>query len=219
MSEPGDVSKESSCQKVVEKVKEQLGRIDVLVNGAAGNFLATSEKLSTNAIRRVLEIDTLGTFNMSKTVYNHCMKSQGSGVIINISASLHWNGSWGQAHSSAAKAGVDALTRVLACEWGPSGVRVVGVVPGPIQGTEGFHRLADINNINNKTKTNNSMQQGDSNALQHLKVIMPVQRFGHVNDISNCVLFIASPAASFVTGTNFVVDGGQYLTYPNILFS
>ena len=89
---------------------------------------------------------------MSRAVFNQSMSHNG-GVIINISASLHWNGSWGQAHSAAAKAGVDALTKVLACEWGPKGVRVVGVVPGPIEGTEGFQRLGDIGNINNKQRT------------------------------------------------------------------
>ena len=78
------------------------------------------------------------------------------GIIINISASLHWNGTALQAHSAAAKAGIDALTKVLACEWGPHGVRVVGIVPGPIEGTEGFARLGDINNMNNKEATANA---------------------------------------------------------------
>ena len=97
-----------------------------------------------------MEIDTLGTFNMSKEVFNQSFSKQKSGVIINISAELHWNGSALQAHSAAAKAGVDALTKVLACEWGPHGVRVTGLVPGAIKGTEGMSRLGDISLMNNK---------------------------------------------------------------------
>jgi peroxisomal 2,4-dienoyl-CoA reductase len=153
-SMPGDVTKFEDCKKVCQNVRDKFGSIDVLVNGAAGNFLATADKLSTNGMRKVLEIDALGTFNMSKCAFQASMKEKRSGVIINISATLHWNGSWGQVHSSAAKAGVDAITKVMATEWGPYGIRVVGLVPGPIRGTEGFERLLDIQNLNNKERTN-----------------------------------------------------------------
>jgi peroxisomal 2,4-dienoyl-CoA reductase len=150
------------------------------------------------------------------------MKAQKSGVIINISATLHWNGSWGQVHSSAAKAGVDAITKVLAVEWGPYGIRVCGIVPGPIEGTEGFERLGDLDNINNKEKTNSSFEKKSTSqgnkAIDQLKCMMPVQRFGKTTDIASAALFLASPAASFVTGTDLVVDGGQYLTAPNMMF-
>ena len=132
---------------------QRFGKIDILVNGAAGNFLASAEKLSTNGFKTVMEIDTIGTFNMSKAVFNNSMKANRSGNIINISALLHWNGTALQAHSSAAKAGVDALTKVLAVEWGPYGIRVNGLVPGPIRGTEGFERLGDLSLMNNKAAT------------------------------------------------------------------
>ena len=129
---PGDVRKSDLCAAAVKKVVDEFGKIDILVNGAAGNFLASASKLSTNGFRTVMEIDTVGTFNMCREVFNHSFSKNGGGVIINISAILHWNGSALQAHSSAAKAGVDALTKVLACEWGPHGVRVTGLVPGAI---------------------------------------------------------------------------------------
>ena len=220
VSIPGDVSKIEDCKRVCEETKERFGSIDVLVNGAAGNFLASTEKLSANGMRKVLEIDTLGTFNMSKCAFVTAMKSQRKGVIINISATLHWNGSWGQVHSSAAKAGVDAITKVLACEWGPYGIRVCGIIPGPIRGTEGFERLGDINNINNKERTNQAMQaKSTQKGAEDLKTIMPLQRFGEVEDISNAALFLGSPAAAYVTGTNLLVDGGQALTAPNFLFA
>ena len=92
------------------------------------------------------------------------MKERRQGVIINISATLHWNGSWAQVHSSAAKAGVDAITKVLATEWGPYGVRVCGIVPGPIEGTEGFERLGDISNLNSKEKSNASFEKKSSSS-------------------------------------------------------
>lgn len=85
------------------------------------------------------------------------MKQHG-GVIINMSAALHWSGSILQAHSSAAKAGIDALTKTLAVEWGPNKVRVCGIVPGAIKGTEGFERLGDISLLNNKEATNKAFK-------------------------------------------------------------
>ena len=89
---PGDVRKYESCEAVVKTVVERFGKIDILVNGAAGNFLASAEKLSSNGFRTVMEIDTMGTFHMSKAVFNNSMKTNRSGNIINISALLHWNG-------------------------------------------------------------------------------------------------------------------------------
>ena len=156
---PGDVRKPESCENAVKSVMQEFGRIDILVNGAAGNFLASASKLSTNGFRTVMEIDTLGTFNMSKEVFNQAMKNQRSGTIVNISASLHWNGSIFQAHSSAAKAGVDALTKVLAVEWGPYGIKVSGIVPGYITGTVGMARLGDMNTLNSKSKAESATEQ------------------------------------------------------------
>ena len=112
--------------------------------------MASASKLTAKGMKTVLEIDTLGTFNMSRSVFNNAMKKQGGGVIINISATLHWNGTAMQVHSAAGKAGVDAITKVLAVEWGPHNVRVCGIVPGAISGTEGFERLGSMNNLNNK---------------------------------------------------------------------
>jgi len=146
----GDVRDEKSCDVAVQTMVEQFGRVDILVNGAAGNFMASASKLTAKGMKTVLEIDTLGTFNMSRSVFNNAMKKQGGGVIINISATLHWNGTAMQIHSSAGKAGVDAITKVLAVEWGPHNVRVCGIVPGAISGTEGFERLGSMNNLNNK---------------------------------------------------------------------
>ena len=155
---PGDVRNYDSCEQVVKAVVERFGRLDILLNGAAGNFLASAAKLSTKGFRTVMEIDTIGTFNMSKAAFNNAFKAAGYGNIINISALLHWNGTALQAHSSAAKAGVDALTKVLAVEWGPYNVRVNGIVPGAIKGTEGFERLGNLSLMNNKAATAKAAQ-------------------------------------------------------------
>ena len=169
-----------------------------------------------------MEIDTMGTFHMSKACFNHSFKANRGGNIINISALLHWNGTALQAHSSAAKAGVDALTKVLAVEWGPYNVRVNGIVPGAIRGTEGFERLGSLSLMNNKDATAKARENkaSSSQAGQGLQFIpIPLQRMGEVQDIANAALFLAGPAADYISGWNIVVDGGSFLTAPNMLFS
>lgn len=153
-----DVREEKECQQAVETCLKTFGKIDILINGAAGNFLASSAKLSAKGFKTVMEIDTLGTFNMSRAAFNHAFKQQKSGVILNISATLHYVGTALQAHAAAAKAGVDALTRVMAVEWGPYNVRVSGIVPGPIAGTEGFERLGSLSTINNKEASKSAFE-------------------------------------------------------------
>lgn len=173
-----------------------MGGVDVLVNGAAGNFLAPFENLSLNAFRTVMEIDTFGTFIVSKAVYMMAMKDKG-GVILNISASLHYNGTAFQLHAGTAKAGVDAMTKHLAVELGPKGIRVNGICPGPIGDTVGFSKLSSGADV---TK------------------LLPLQRVGKTIDIANMAIYLASEASNFITGATFVVDGGQCLTMPNFPF-
>jgi peroxisomal 2,4-dienoyl-CoA reductase len=200
-------------EQVVKEILKDFGRIDVLVNGAAGNFLADAEKLSLNAFKTVIEIDTIGTFLMSKHVYVQWMKANG-GNIINISASLHYLGTLLNSHASTAKAGVDAITKTLALEWGPKGVRVNGVAPGFIDGTEGFERLMDLNKAN-KGPSNGSGPTTDM--IQQAKTVIPLQRFGNRNDVSNTVLFLASDLSSYMTGQTLLIDGGVLGTTPNWL--
>ena len=138
-------------------------------------------------------------------------------MIINVSATLHYNGSWGLIHACAAKAGVDAITKVLGTEWGPYGIRVVGLVPGPIAGTEGIERLSNIDSVNNKEAANKSIE-GKTKTKKKAMVI-PRLRYGTIEDVANTALFLASPAADYVTGTNLLIDGGYNLTAPNGWFT
>src|SRR5205823_12597326 len=119
---------------------QKLGRLDIVVNNAAGNFYCPSAELSANGFGTVLDIDAKGTWNVSRAAYRARLRDHG-GRILNISATLHYGGTPGQVHVAAAKAAVDALTRTLAVEWGAEGVRVNAIAPGPIGDTEGARRL------------------------------------------------------------------------------
>ena len=135
-----DVRDYAATEAALAAVHEQIGQFDVLISGAAGNFPAAALGLSPNGFKSVVDIDLLGTFNVLRAAYQFLVKPGAS--VINISAPQAVLPTITQAHVCAAKAGVDMLTKVLALEWGPAGVRVNAVVPGPIEGTEGFARLA-----------------------------------------------------------------------------
>jgi peroxisomal 2,4-dienoyl-CoA reductase len=190
----GDVRNPESCQTALDETVKTLGKLDILVNGAAGNFLCPPEELSPNGFKTVIDIDLNGTFNMCRYGYQYLKASKG--LILNISATLHYVGTPFQAHVSAAKAGVDALTINLAAEWGPEGIRVNGIAPGPIGDTEGMRRLAP------------------GEAGEKIKKEIPLRRFGETAEIGMAAVFLASSAASYITGETLVVDGGHWLSKP-----
>ena len=131
-----DVRNPEEIEKAVAQTIEHFGKIDIVVNGAAGNFLCPAEELSPNGFGTVVDIDLKGTFNVCRATFAQLKEHRGQ--ILNISATLHYLGTPLQLHVSAAKAGVDALTRNLAVEWGPYGIRVNAIAPGPIEDTEGM---------------------------------------------------------------------------------
>jgi len=192
-----DVREPAAVDAMVDTVVNELGRIDILVNGAAGNFICLAEHLSPNGFGTVVDIDLKGTFNVSKAVLPH-LRARG-GAVLNISATLPYLGTIAQSHAAAAKAGVDSLTRVLACEWGPYGIRVNGIAPGPVEGTEGVRRLMN----------------DASRASLHEQC--PLGRMATVDEIGNAALYLCSDAASFVNGVTLVVDGGLWLRSARIL--
>lgn len=187
----GDVRKLEDVEAAIQVALDRFGRLDLVVNGAAGNFLAPAAALSPKGFRTVMEIDTIGTYNVCRTAFDKALRDHG-GQILNITATLHYNATPMQIHASAAKAGVDAITRTLALEWGPLNIRVNGIAPGPIDETEGMTRLA-----------------GDMRD----KVVdgVPLKRLGTTWDIANAALFLASDAGSYVHGETLVVDGGAWL--------
>lgn len=190
-----DVRKPDEVAKAVAATLDRFGKLDTLVNGAAGNFLAPAAALSANAFRTVIDIDLCGTFNFSRAVFESLQKS-GNALILNISATLHYHGTPLQLHASAAKAGVDAVTRNLAVEWGQFGIRVCGIAPGPIAETEGMKRLAPGEVTDKMTKA------------------IPAGRFGGIDEIAAAAVFLRSPAAAYITGHTLVVDGGHCIATP-----
>ncbi|WWD19584.1 hypothetical protein CI109_104045 [Kwoniella shandongensis] len=196
-----DVRDPEQIKKAVDLAQKTFGRIDFVICGAAGNFLAPISSLSERAFRTVVEIDLLGTYHTIKATLPLVRESKGS--YIHISATLHYRGLPYQAHVSAAKAGVDALSGVLAVEEGPRGVRSNVIAPGPIGGTVGMDRLTP----------KGWKPEGD----------VPLGRMGETSDIANAAVFLFSPAAAWITGTVTVVDGGEHhirqmsLPYPQSL--
>jgi NAD(P)-dependent dehydrogenase (short-subunit alcohol dehydrogenase family) len=189
----GDVREYAAVERALVGAAESLGALDIVISGAAGNFIAPAAELSANGFKAVVDIDLLGTFNVLRAAYGVLRKPGAS--IINISAPQSTEAYWGQAHVSAAKAGVDMLTRSLAVEWGHEGVRVNAIVPGPIVGTEGMARLA------RDPETRSSWERAN-----------PLRRFGTPADIANAALFLCSDAASYVNGAILYCDGGQVLS-------
>eukprot|EP00798_Chlamydomonas_sp_ICE-L_P022710 gene22710-29866_t len=195
----GDVRQQESGDRWMEAVKKQFGKLDILVNCAAGNFLAAAEELSQNGFKTVMEIDAVGTFTMSRAAYSNLCKGDNP-VIINISATLQYGATWFQVHASAAKAAVDSITRSLALEWGSSGIRINGIAPGPIEGTAGMSKLAP---------------GSEEKMMKMVTETIPLGRMGRKWDIAMAAVFLASPAASFMTGDTMVVDGAAWMWKPS----
>jgi len=201
-----DVREQEHVQRMIAEVQREHGRIDLLVNNAAGNFYAPSESLSANAWKSVIEIDLYGTFFCSQAVLP-VMRAQGGGAIVNISMTLHYRGWPLMAHATAAKAGIDALTKTLALEWARDHVRVNAIAPGPIP-TEGVRKAfappPSAEGVIDVFAQERAMDN-------YAKKMIPLQRFGSPEDIANMVAFLASPAGAWITGAIMVVDGGEWL--------
>ena len=169
---------------------DRWGPIDIVVSGAAGNFLARAADLSPKGFRTVIDIDLIGTFHVLKAAYPHLRRP--GGVAINISALQSFQPAVAQVHACAAKAGIDQVMRCLALEWGAEGIRVNSIAPGPIAGTEGMARLTPT-----------------AEAEARLTRTIPLGRYGETADIADLAVFLASEAARNITGALIVSDGGQ----------
>jgi NAD(P)-dependent dehydrogenase (short-subunit alcohol dehydrogenase family) len=186
-----DVRESAALEKAFARSAAELGPMDVLVCGAAGNFLVPAETLSPNGFKSVIDIDLLGSFNASRASFEQLRATKGT--IIYISAGMAYMPHAFQVHVGAAKAGIDMMMKNLAIEWGRHGIRTNSIVPGPIEGTEGMKRLS-----------------GEAQLAKFINDI-PLRRMGTVDDIGQAAVFLASPLAAYISGCVMVVDGGQNL--------
>jgi NAD(P)-dependent dehydrogenase (short-subunit alcohol dehydrogenase family) len=187
-----DVRQMPALQAAIDETRSTLGPVDVLVCGAAGNFLCRAEDMSPNGFKTVVEIDLIGSFNASRAAFAQLKETKGT--ILFISAGMGHMPYAFQLHVGAAKAGIESMMKNLALEWGQYGIRSCSIVPGPIAGTEGMKRLSDPEDL--------AARLGR----------IPMQRLGTVDDIGLAAVFLASPMASYVTGAQLIVDGGSGLS-------
>ena len=193
----GDVRNNEDVTRNLNTHLAAHGKVDFLVNNAAGNFLCPLERMSENAFMAVINIVTKGTFLWSKAVQPH-MKQAGYGRIVNIGTTYSWTHGAMVAHSGAAKAAVLNLTRTMAVEWGPQGILTNFLAPGPIKDTEGNRRLSP-------GKGKDGMG------------LIPVNRKGDPAEIANMALFLMSPMGDYINGAAIPVDGGAHLNVPGLL--
>lgn len=191
-----DVRNYDEVRNSIGECVKHFGALDILVNNAAGNFACPTAKLTPNGWRTVVDIDLNGTFYCCHAAYEALKQSAGGGCIISIGATQGFAGWPNQAHAAAAKAGITSLMRTLAVEWAPDNIRVNTIMPGPIAGTEGVRRLYE--------------QKGLAE-VQRRRVALG--RFGSIEDIANAAAYLASPLAIYMTGADFIVDGGRWLNY------
>lgn len=194
-----DVRDVESVQAMVNFADEKFGKIDGLINNAAGNFIVHAEELSPNGWKAVIDIVLNGTFYCSSAVGNYWIKKGMKGSILNMLATYAWDAGPGVVHSAAAKAGVMSLTRTLAVEWGRKyGFRVNGIAPGPIERTGGAEKLFQSEKAKERT-------------IQSV----PLGRTGTPEEIAELAAFIMSDKASYMNGEIVTLDGGQWLNqYP-----
>jgi NAD(P)-dependent dehydrogenase (short-subunit alcohol dehydrogenase family) len=189
-----DVREADAVEAMAAKVESDHGRIDFLVNNAAGNFIVPSEQLTTNGWNSVIGIVLNGTFYCSSAVGKRMIAAK-SGAILNVIANYAWTGAPGVVHSASAKAGVLAMTQTLAVEWARHKIRVNAIAPGPVH-TEGASK---------RLFPDPMIEEG-------IRRTIPARRFATLEEVANAASYLLSDYASFVTGETLVIDGGQWLS-------
>ena len=185
-----DIRNRDQIERALGEIKAQSGKLDLLVNNAGGQFPSTAENISPNGWDAVIATNLTGTWNMTRASFLHFFEPQGHGTIVNIIANIY-RGFPGMAHTGAARAGVENLSKTLAVEWCKHGVRINSVAPGIIESS--------------------GLENYPPELVQGIADKIPMKRLGSVDDVAYLTLFLASPMAAFITGETVYVDGGQRL--------
>jgi len=190
---PCDIRDQPRVEQMIESIWKD-GALDILVNNAAGNFLARTEDLSPGAFEAVIGIVLMGAINATMACGRRWLQSAHDGVVLNIAATYASTGSAYVVPSAMAKAGVVALTRSLAVEWGDRGIRMNAIAPGPIPTEGAFSRLLPRPELEKFARERN-----------------PSKRFGTVEELANLAAFLVSDGSSYINGEVVVMDGGEQL--------
>lgn len=189
-----DVRDFPAVEKMIQAAQDTFGRIDILVNNAAGNFICPTERLSPNAFAAVVGIVLHGSFHCTLALGRRWIETRQPGTILNILTTYVWTGSGFVVPSACAKAGVLALTRSLAVEWARYRIRLTAIAPGPFPTEGAWSRIIP------------SPQYEERHRQRH-----PMQRFGHHQELTNLAAYLISPQAEYVNGECVTIDGGQWL--------
>lgn len=189
-----DVRKPEDVDRMVNDAVTRFGRVDILINNAAGNFVCKAEDLSPNGWNSVINIVLNGSFYCSRAVGRHMIANGHGGSIVSILANYAWTGSAGTIHSAAAKAGVMAMTQTLAVEWARHKIRVNAVAPGPIESPGAAKQL-----------------WASDDDVARITEMVPLKRWGQPREVADAVTFLVSPQSGYITGDVLTIDGGAWL--------
>lgn len=192
-SRPCDVRNAQAVDEMIETVWKD-GPLDILVNNAAGNFLARTEELSPRAFEAVIDIVLVGTINVTMACARRWLNDGHHATVLNITTTYAKTGSAYVAPSAVSKAGVEAFTRSLAVEWGNRGIRMNAIAPGPIPTEGAFSRLLPRPELEKFAKDRN-----------------PLGRFGTVEELANLAAFLVSDGSGYINGDVITMDGGEWL--------